>query len=598
MIIRKKTLALSLFALGFITPVLAKPQENNAQLIDTLTQRTQTLEAEVHELQTEIQMLKHASPQVLKQAAAPSRSANDSSASNGTSSAPSSSNGVCDTKQPKYIIVYHRHEPSSGVGVVPAGSLPISPTAITTAHPATQIPVIPAPNGQAPVQNNGQVMMQRPVAGSPSEPVPLSLLVNAPLTLGGMPVVTSPYLGIRSAFDASDLVSNFPNVNLPFRLLQQRQKIENVFKENHQPYPDNPFVDLSGTVQPIMFFNKPYQGSWQNGIDLPTASLDAMGNINRWVMSFIRFSFDNNPPGNFTPPIIGPVIANSRVFLDQGFVSIGNLNCSPIYFTMGQIFVPFGKYSSNMISSTLPQLLGRTKARAVTLGLYKEWKNSSLNLQGFVFRGDARLTHTSSKMNQGGANIDYALNFSKWNTLVGASYIANIADSLNMQQNGAAIGFAGFAGPFPTIESEVLAHRVPGVDVHGSLGIGKFGFLAEYVTATTDFAFDDLTFNGHGARPSAASFEAVYNFNICNMPASIAAGYQQTRQALAVLLPRERYLGAFNISIWKDTIESIEVRHDVNYDSDDFATGRGVAVDTTGLGNSSNAITLQIAVYF
>ncbi len=84
--------------------------------------------------------------------------------------------------------------------------------------------MIPAPNGQAPVQNNGQVMMQRPVAGSLPNQCRCLLLVNAPLTLGGMPVVTSPYLGIRSAFDASDLVSNFPNVNLPFSFITTTTK--------------------------------------------------------------------------------------------------------------------------------------------------------------------------------------------------------------------------------------------------------------------------------------------------------------------------------------------------------------------------------------
>lgn len=580
---RIKPLVSSLCLLGLMSPAVLAANDNNNnkfyaatdnndKLINTLNQRTQELEAEVHELQAEIKSLKQNPP---------------------------AGNGNGAPAKPKYIVVVPRHHGGAAAAIPPGtanGSgipqytvSPSSPQVVTVANPSPS--------------NPPSTMLQRPVAGSPPGTVPLSLLTNAPLTLGGMPVVTSPYLGVRSEFDASDLVSNFPNVNLAFRLLQQRQKIENVFCKNGQPYPDVPFVDLSGTVQPIIFVSSPYTGSTQSNIDLPTASLDAMGNINKWVMSFIRFSFDNNPPGAFIPPGVGPVIANSRIFLDQGFVTIGNLNRTPLYGTIGQLFVPFGKYSSNMINPTLPQLVGRTKARAVILGLYKDWKSISINLQGFAFRGDARTSVTSSRINQAGANFDLAFNTPKWNGLVGVSYISNIADAPNFQLNGAGDGFQGFAVPLPVptiVNTNVLVHRVPAIDVHGTLGIGQFGFLAEYVGATTDFAPDDLTFNFHGARPRASSFEAVYNFNICNLPANIAVGYQRSYEALAILIPKERYLSTFNISLWKDTIESIEFRHDVNYGRCDFASGFGVPITTDGLGlgHSSNTLTGQIAVYF
>lgn len=553
--IKRKPLVVSLCLLGLTSPsVLFAATSNEAQVIKRLTQREQVLEQEVHDLESELKVLEAAPPQ--------------------------------EGQKPHRVIIVHRH-----------GS---PPTQAAPPH------YFKEPTERGPVHNT-PVILERPVAASPSHPTPLSLLVNAPLTFGGMPVVTSPYLGVRSEFDASDLVSNFPNVNLPFRLLQQRQKIEKVFCDNNIAYPDQPFVDLSGTVQPVVFLSKNYTGPTQSGIDLPTASLDAMANINRWVMSFIRFSFDNNPPGNFIPPGIGPVIANSRIFLDQGFVGIGNLNRSPLYGIMGQFFVPFGKYSSNMISSTLPQLLFRTKARAIEIGLYKNWKykdwkcneiEQSINLQGFVFRGDARTSQSSAKINQGGGNIDYQVVAPKWNFAIGASVIANIADSLNMQQNGGPDGFQGFAGPLPAFSSEVLVHRVPGIDVHASLGIGPFGFLGEYTQATTDFSIDDMTYKCHGARPEASYLEAAYNFNICNLPANIAVGYQQTREALAILLPEQRWLATFNISLWKDTIESIEVRHDLNYPASAFATGRGIFVDANGLGHSSTAVTGQIAVYF
>ena len=69
-------------------------------------------------------------------------------------------------------------------------------------------------------------------------------------------------------------------------------------------------------------------------------------------------------------------ISNSRVFLDRGFIIIGNFNRSPIYGSLGQMYVPFGRYGSNMISLPLTYFIGKTKARAISVGLAPQKMNS------------------------------------------------------------------------------------------------------------------------------------------------------------------------------------------------------------------------------
>ena len=438
---------------------------------------------------------------------------------------------------------------------------------------------------------------RNPYAGSEGGITPLKLLINAPFTFGGMPIVTSPYLGQRSAFDASDLISNYPSVQLSLRLLQQRQKIENVFKDHKIPLPDQPYVDVSGSVQPIAFFTKPYQGTKKSGFDLPTAYVDFFGNINSWVDAFMRISFDNNPPNSFIPQIFGPTVSNSRLFLDQGFVSVGNLNRTPFYFTMGQIYVPFGRYSTNMVSSPLTSVLARIKARAVLFGYKQTGEYNGFSAQVFGFKGDSRTSIHSDHINNWGANAAYLLDMKKWHFKLGGSYVANLADSLGMQLNGAGSGFEGLGGQFPD-DAQVLRHRVPGVDVHTEFGIGSFGLLGEYLTATREFSPCNLTFNHHGAKPSASNIEAVYNFNVFCLPANIAVGYQTTRQSLAFLLPKDRYIGTFNISLWRDTGKSLEFHHDTNYSDDDRASGQRIRIPNDGLGHSANTVIFQFAAYF
>lgn len=419
-----------------------------------------------------------------------------------------------------------------------------------------------------------------------------------PFFIIGTPVISSPFIGINSEFNASDLVVNQPYVNEDLYLLQQRKEIYNYLIKNGHPFSNTPVVNLSGKIE-SQIFHTSYFGNFQNNsatdIDLTGIELDTEILVNQWVTGLIAFVYDNTPPTDMSPRRID----NSRVLLERGFLTIGNLAKFPLYATMGQFYVPFGQYSSSMISDPFTKTLGRTKARALELGFSKQFNDENdLNLSAFVFRGPSRTSIDNNGLRNYGANAEYIFTKPKWNIDVAGSYIRSIADSLGLQHNGnnGPNNFEGFA----TNNNTEVLNPVPGLDARGTLSIEAFSITGEYVTASRSFSSSVLSFDNQGAKPSAFHAEAAYKFNVLEKPSAVIIGYDQSKDALGLLIPKKRYIATVSTSIWKDTIESLEFRHDIDYSATDVALGQsGLGLNPiNGTGKSGNTITLQVGLYF
>ncbi len=165
-----------------------------------------------------------------------------------------------------------------------------------------------------------------------------------------------------------------------------------------------------------------------------------------------------------------------------------------------------------------------------------------------------------------------------------------------MQINNAPanIPFSGFSG---SPGAENIFKAVPAIDVHGKLNVGPMTFIGEYVDSTTDFDPRALTFNDRGARVSAGHVEAAYNFNWHAHPGSIAVGYGFSQDALALLLPKDRYLVTLNYAFWRDTLASLEFRHDVEYPGTDVASG-AMSSNFSAPFKYENLVTAQMSVFF
>ena len=354
---------------------------------------------------------------------------------------------------------------------------------------------------------------------------------------------------------------------------------------------EHPRLVLSGEVAGGVGYERPYWGPRQTDVDLTDVELDTYAEVTPWVNGLMEFSYDRDPVSIFRPRRV----SNSNIYLDKGFLTIGNFHQSPFYGTLGQNYVPFGRYSTNMIVSPLTKDLGATKARAIVVG-YEPVKDFTPVAHVFFFRGNS---------NEAGKGLARQLGFDAafrvlqpiYNANVGASYIANIADANYMQNNGQ-LNPARFQG-FDVSNAEGLVHRVSGATVYGNASYGPFGVIAEVVTALQDFAPTNVTYNGRGARPKAMNAELSYGFQAFEHPFNFAVGYGRTSQALAFNVPWQRYDTSLSISIMKNLFAELEYQHNVNYGATYRAMAQGMTAFTASeLGKANDIATAQMALYF
>jgi len=407
-------------------------------------------------------------------------------------------------------------------------------------------------------------------------------------------VSTGPYVGVPIQYAGSNLIVNSPSVNTDLILLKIRRSIHRqllamggeLFKE---PYHSH--LLLSGVLEGVAGYLDRGGYPSTSTIDIDNVSIDAFFiGPSDWLQGFIELNYDNGPPaGSFY------VVSNSHVFVNKAFVTIGDLLRSPIYGTFGQFYVPFGTYSSVMVSNTLTQLLARTKARAIELGFNIPGDNAPYG-SVYIFRGDSHAASVS-KINNGGINIAYKFKYGTVSGNIGGGFIANIADSGGLQYGA---GFRFY---------EQLHHRVPAYNLRGMASLGnRLTFIAEYVGARSSFNPNDLSFNGAGAQPWAIDMQGAYSFTILdNKPSAVGIGYDTSNQALALGIPLARYFVVFNTSLWRNTLQSLEIRHDRNYPASNTANGPVAAeavpgactsFTCTSTGKSDNAITAQFDYYF
>lgn len=412
-------------------------------------------------------------------------------------------------------------------------------------------------------------------------------------------VSTGPYVGVPYQYAGGDLVINSPSVNTDVQLLQIRKSIiRHLRKMNEEFVKENTHSHLllSGLVEGLASYYAPGGSPSTSDIDLGSVGLDAFFiGPSDWTLGYFELNYDDiNPANSIFTTTNQYTVANSRVFINRAFITIGNYDKSPVYGSIGQFYVPFGVYSSVMVSSPFTKSLTRTKARSILLGFQQQDRDVALYGSAYVFRGDSH-ADSVSKIDNGGLNV--GVKFDKaafspniFNGRIGAGIIANIADSLGMQLlNGFALNST----------NEQIVHRVPGYNVNALLSVSdKVDLIAEYVTASTSFNPNDMTYNSHGAKPWATDFEIAYTFEAFSRPTSIGANYTTSTEALALGLPLKRFGLVLNTSIWRQTLQSLELRHDREYAASATASGANSTASTPETGKGDNAVTAQFDYYF
>jgi hypothetical protein len=405
-------------------------------------------------------------------------------------------------------------------------------------------------------------------------------------------VVTSPIIDIGfSSYGGDDLLVNTSTMNEDLLLLKQIQTAENKLKKQGIALAfHRPVVELSGKVESQLILGNGFSGA-SSDVNLSAAELDIHAIASKWASAFMTINYDSSPPET------GNRESNSRLYLQRGFLTLGNLNTLPVYLTVGQMYVPFGAFSSDMVTTPLTTSLARIQTRAGVLG----FSQGNFFAQAFGFRGDAYTGTDPMILDTYGGNAGLSGSIGTISTYqFGVSYVSNIANSQGMQDTGLggnAENGNRFSG-FSTNGSQQLQKRVPATDVNGKFSVGRLTLIGEYIYSTRKFNVVDLSFNGQGAQPRVMHVEVNYDQPIHNKVVTFGAAYGQTWDALALNLPKQSYSVFATTSLIKNTIEGIEFRHDVNYASTDVAGGNNATTDIGVTGRTRNLVTTQIGVYF
>lgn len=402
-------------------------------------------------------------------------------------------------------------------------------------------------------------------------------------------VTSSPFPGVRATFEGTDLMSQLSNVNKDLQLLLELNQSNQYLASKNLPYPKNPRIFLSGQVEVTGFIQSDARGHARSDIDLTDAELDFLIVVCPWLYGFISFEYDNGVDASLS----NSRIANSRIHGDSIFVTFGDFMHSPWYATIGQVFIPFGQYTTyDAIHDPLTKELFRTMQRELALAFY----NDKLQLSLFVFKGDS-FTGSGNNINNYGINLGYHFKIKKLDAKLATGLIRNIADSDGMQ--------AAFGDPR---NSEKLHHVVPGFNANGNFTLGNWNLIFEYNQALKPFDRRDAAFipyTGHvkGAMPKAMDVELAYAFSIKNHPSSIAYSYSRSWQALGFNVPQERMTLTWATYIFRGCLLSLELNSDKLYGSNDRVAGNVVTgtpyfINPRNLGHRDYFLGFDFLLYF
>lgn len=309
----------------------------------------------------------------------------------------------------------------------------------------------------------------------------------------------------------------------------------------------------------------------------------------------------NSFPAEYSAAYSNNVTGGSQnaLQLEQAYVTFSNFDQTPIFLQVGKQFQDFSRYEIHPITRSLTQSISETLATSAKLGFIVP-----LGFSGSVFVFDDPLRknqQTSTTTNYGIAlgydqpsdNIGFDLGAAYLYNLIGVNDVAYNVNNYNLASNS-------------------YHSRAGGVALYADVNSGPFVIDARYTTAVQRFNVLDLPKNGvanplipvainngavtafipsgagSGAKPWAAGIQAAYGFEGWGRNQNIYAGYQTSREAAALNLPKNRWLVGYDVQAFgKNTNLGIEWDRDIAY-------GRG----SGGTGHNSNLVTIRSGVEF
>jgi len=312
-------------------------------------------------------------------------------------------------------------------------------------------------------------------------------------------------------------------------------------------------VSFSGVLEVEAGFENGYGDVNTSDITLATVELGLEAEVCDWAVANLVLLWEEDD--------------TEQVEVDEGSITFGNAEKSPLYLTAGKFVVPFGTYETTMISDPLTLELGETPQSAVQVGLEHP---SGLSASVYSFNGDIDEDGEDDTVKCFGADVGYGLEVGTIGLAIGAGWINNIADS---------DGLGGW------IEENkfTLKEYAAGFTGHVVVTVMPFMVIGEYVAATDDIAF---TNNPKQQAPSAYNIEIGYTFELMGKDATLGIAYQGTDNCGGIL-PETRLIASMGVGLGEQVGIALEYAHNEDYD-----------VSQGGTGDEADIVTVQLAIEF
>ncbi|KAA3625452.1 MAG: LbtU family siderophore porin [Proteobacteria bacterium] len=320
--------------------------------------------------------------------------------------------------------------------------------------------------------------------------------------------------------------------------------------EKFKTLEEGPSVEVGALVEFEAGYAGSFDGASESDLVLATAEIGLAAEISDSVSADVTLLYQDN--------------GEEPLDVDVASFTVAGETTSVV---VGQIYVPFGVFDTNLVSDPLTLDLGETRETALQGG----FGNASVAWSAYLFRGDNQEDFGASDDID---NFGLSVTFGAQNSAVSATlgYINDIRDS-NGIQNG--------------LDTNDVAEHVAGLAFSTRYETDRFVLIGEYIDALDAFAPGELPYRGVGAEPAAWNLEAGIPFALAGQDAMFAFGVQGTEEALALELPERRLLAALSIPVRDGVTLSVEWAHDTDYDESDGGTGR-----------RADTVTAQLAVEF
>jgi hypothetical protein len=351
-----------------------------------------------------------------------------------------------------------------------------------------------------------------------------------------------------SIFTLSMSVGTRPSFGHPMSNYELEQEVK-ALKEKIEGTGVPAGLSFAGGIEAEAGTENGYGDENTSDITLATVWLGLGAKVCEWAVANVVLLWEEDDTG--------------QVEVDEGIITLGNLERSPFYLTAGKFAVPFGTYETTMISDPLTLEIGETPQSAVQVGLEHP---TGLSASVYTFNGDIDEDGEDDTINCFGANIGFGLDAGRFGLEIGAGWINNIADSDGL---GGWINDSGFT----------LKDYAGGFTGHVIVTFVPFMVISEYVAATDDIEF---TNSPKWEAPSAYNIEIGYTFELTGKESTLGIAYQGTNNCGGIF-PQTRLIASIGVCLVENVGVALEYAHDEDYDVSDGGTGDEADIVTVQL---------------